>query len=113
VDAHHRATALRESLLNERQLATWRTYRRFKVDTPYGCVELGRLYELAFQRNDGESFVLCVVPQRHTDLPMPDIWANLLLMLTHSPEHFFKVANYISPARLVAPRGNRVDPRAI
>ena len=85
---------LLESLLDEGQLSAWRIHRRFNVDTPYGRVELGRLYELLFQRNDGKSFVLCVVPQRHTDLPISDIWVNLLLMLKHSPQQFFKVANY-------------------
>jgi hypothetical protein len=99
VEADRRAMALLESLLDERQLAAWRTRRRFKVETPYGWVELGRLHEIAFQRNDDKRFVLCVVPRGPMDLPKPDIWANLLLILKHSPETFFRVANYSNPQR--------------
>jgi hypothetical protein len=36
--------------------------------------------------------VLCVVPHAHGDLPLADIWTNLLLTLAVEPLEFFRVA---------------------
>jgi hypothetical protein len=93
-DVESKAQRLLESLLDARQLESWRSRRRFKVRTPYGYVELGRLYELVFQRNDGENFLVCVVPEGHRELPHADIWTNLVLALRSDPDRFFQVANY-------------------
>ena len=94
VASKHRADRLLESLLDDGQLESWRTCRRFWVSTAYGDVELGRFGRLAFQRRDGARFTLCVVPTSYRDLPEGDIWTNLLLALKSSPERFFEVANY-------------------
>jgi len=93
-EARAKAVALLESLLDESQLHSWRSTKRFKVRTPYGTVELGRIGELKFERSDGRRFVLCVVPDFYSDLPIADVWVNLLLMLSGSPRAFFDVANY-------------------
>jgi len=89
-----RAEALLESLLGPRQLADWRTTRHFWVDTPRGPVLLGDLYALVHQPVDEPHLerVLCVVPDRHTELPVADIWVNLLLVLAVEPDAFFRVA---------------------
>ncbi len=89
-----RAEALLESLLQPVQLADWRTTRHFWVDTPRGPVLLGDLYALVHQPNSepGIERVLCVVPDRHTELPRADIWVNLLLVLAVEPDAFFRVA---------------------
>jgi hypothetical protein len=92
--AEAKAVALLESLLDDTQLQSWRSRKRFKVLTPYGTVELGRIGDLKFERNDGRILVLCVVPTYSSDLPRADIWVNLLLVLSTSPETFFNVANY-------------------
>ena len=92
--ARVRAEALLESLLQPAQLADWQTTRHFWVDTPRGRVLLGDLYALVHQPADepGIERVLCVVPDRHTELPEADIWVNLLLVLAVEPDAFFRVA---------------------
>ena len=97
-----RATALLESLLDPVQLRNWRRDRTFWVPTPYGQVQLGRLGRLAFHRNDGARHELCVVPVGVSELPLPDVWTNLLLTLRATPERFFQVANWSSGARYTA-----------
>lgn len=92
--AERKATALLESLLDETQLSAWQRTRHFQVRTVYGAVELGTLYRLAFRRHDGWRFELCVVPTAYRDLPVADIWTNLLLMLRNDPLRFFTVANW-------------------
>ena len=88
------ARRLLESLLDERQLASWRDCRRFDVAVADGTVELGELYNLRYRRIDGRDFALCVVPRSHESLPIEDIWVNLLLVLRSDPDEFFRVANY-------------------
>ena len=92
--ASARAEALLESLLQPAQLADWRATRHFWVDAPRGPVLLGDLYALVHQPIDepGIERVLCVVPDRHTELPLADIWVNLLLVLAVEPDAFFRVA---------------------
>jgi hypothetical protein len=85
---------LLESLLDERQLASWRDRGRFEVPVADGTVELGDLYNLRYRRRDGCEFSLCVVPRAHMTLPFEDIWVNLLLVLRSDPDAFFRVANY-------------------
>jgi len=89
-----RAEALLESLLRPDQLADWRATRRFWVHTPRGPVQLGNLYALVHHPDDDPRLerILCVVPDRHKDLPIADIWANLLLVLAVEPDAFFRVA---------------------
>jgi hypothetical protein len=96
-EAGRRAEALLESLLDRTQRADWRRRRRFWVPTPYGAVELGRISDLRFEATDGRHLVLCVVPTRHGDLPLADVWTNLLLVLRAEPDRFFDVANYLPP----------------
>jgi hypothetical protein len=57
-------------------------------------VLLGDLYALVHQpiNEPGIERVLCVVPDRHTELPLADIWVNLLLVLAVEPDAFFRVA---------------------
>jgi hypothetical protein len=97
--ATHRAEALLESLLDDDQRTAWRRRRGFWVPTPYGAVELGRVSHLRFNRVDGRHLVLCVVPAHSSDLPIADIWTNLLLVLRGEPRRFFEVANYCVPGR--------------
>jgi hypothetical protein len=85
---------LLESLLDSRQLVSWRNSGRFEVDVPSGSVELGNLYHLRYRRPGRSDAIVCVVPKDHTTLPVEDIWTNLLLMLRTDPAEFFRVANY-------------------
>ena len=56
-------------------------------------MRLGKLYELTHRPNDGgPDRMLCVVPRGHSQLPLADVWTNLLLVLTHDPARFFRVA---------------------
>jgi hypothetical protein len=97
-EANRRAEALLESLLDDDQRADWLSRRRFWVPTPFGAVELGRVSDLRFDDLGGRHLVLCVVPQRSSELPDADIWTNLLLVLRGEPRRFFDVANYRFPA---------------
>jgi hypothetical protein len=92
VDAEARATVLLESMLDPDQLASWRRSRCFWVPTRLGPVRLGSLYQLEHLPGDGTRRFLCVVPHRHLELPTADIWVNLLLVLAHRPEDFFRRA---------------------
>ncbi len=96
--AHVRANDLLESLLSPHQLEDWRRAHRFWVETPYGSVQLGWLYNLACRpTRTGRSLVLCVVPTEpahRSRMPLPDVWTNLLLTLRGDPERFFRVANW-------------------
>ena len=92
-----RAQALLCSLLTPEQTDDWVYRRRFSVATPYGTVELGRLFDLGFWPTAGGELRLCVVPTGATHLPEPDIWANLLLALRSDPDWFFTVANWRRP----------------
>ena len=89
-----RARALLESLLDPSQRSDFRTNGGFWVDTPRGPVRLGRLYHLVHRPLDepGIERILCVVPDRHAELPIDDIWSNLLLVLAVEPDVFFRVA---------------------
>ena len=92
-----KANELLESLLSVTQLKEWRSNQHFWVPTPYGSVELGTLFNLRFKSISGNAeFVLCVVPEVEdaSVFPEADIWTNLLLMLRHDPDQFFRVANW-------------------
>jgi hypothetical protein len=92
--ADARAVALLESLLDPEQRRDYQRTGGFWVPTPFGPVRLGRLYALVHRpthRPDREH-VLCVVPDAHRDLPLADIWTNLLLTLAVEPLEFFRVA---------------------
>lgn len=82
------------SLLEESQLADWKRTGTFWVTTDFGRVQLGRLFNLAFEPRQGEPLWLCVVPAGFTTLPEADIWVNLLLVLRSNPRWFFTVANW-------------------
>ena len=82
------------SLLDEHQKAEWNAHRTFWVDTKFGPVQLGRLYDIQYRPRGGESLRLCVVPEGDDVLPKSDIWTNLLLILHNDPEWFFEVANW-------------------
>lgn len=91
--AHERADALLRSLLDPDQLAEYARTKHFWVDVPQGRLRFGRLYSIRFEpRGTNTVRLLCVVPERHMELPGPDIWANLLLAVRHDPERFFAVA---------------------
>jgi len=72
------------------------TRRRFLVETQFGNVELGELFNIGFWPRTGGEYRLCVVP-RGRKLPEPDIWTNLLLVLKTDPVKFFRVANWRRP----------------
>lgn len=94
--ADRRAEELLCSLLDPLQRADWDATQGFWVETPRGPVRLGHLYALVFRPNadpDRED-VLCVVPHGHEQLPLADIWSNLLLVLAVDPDEFFRVAVY-------------------
>lgn len=97
VAAHRRADALLRSLLDPDQARDYSATQGFWVDTPQGPVRLGRLYHLVHRPLDRPDLerILCVVPRRYGDLPLPDIWVNLLLTLAVEPDEFFRVANLV------------------
>jgi hypothetical protein len=88
------AERLMLSLLDDEQRGQWKANRTFWVDTPYGRLRLGRLYDLYFRPRIGNALTLCVVPVDHLSLPRCDIWINLMLALRADPERFFRVANW-------------------
>ncbi|MFA5885975.1 MAG: hypothetical protein WDA60_19145 [Acidimicrobiia bacterium] len=92
--ADRRARELLESLLTEEQRDDYRRTGRFWVPTPRGPVRLGELYRLVHRPVDRPHLehVLCVVPRTYADLPLPDVWTNLLLTLAVEPDRFFDVA---------------------
>lgn len=94
-----RAEELLLSLLSPEQGASWRRTKRFWVETPYGMIQFGEISNMLFKCADGRKLRLCVVPEDHGfDLPLPDVWVNLLLAIAVDPEGFFRVANW-SPRR--------------
>ena len=90
--AETNATALLESLLDDEQLASYRSHGIFWVETPRGRVRLGRAYDLQHVSHLGVTRSLCVVPATLEALPAGDVWAMLLLWLQHDPDRFFRVA---------------------
>lgn len=92
--AENRAEELLCSLLDPLQRADWDANHAFWVETPRGPVRLGHLYSLIHRPHDhpDSELILCVVPQAHHELPIADIWSNLLLVLAVEPERFFRVA---------------------
>ncbi|HUV11698.1 MAG TPA: hypothetical protein VMX12_12045 [Acidimicrobiia bacterium] len=89
-----RAEALLCSLLDPMQRADWDARGAFWVETPRGPVRLGELYWLLHRPYDepGWEHALCVVPHGYEELPIADVWSNLLLVLAVEPEEFFRVA---------------------
>jgi hypothetical protein len=92
--AAQRAEELLCSLLDPLQRADWDANAAFWVQTPRGPVRLGHLYALVHQPDDqpDQELILCVVPHAHHELPIADVWSNLLLVLAVEPEEFFRVA---------------------
>jgi hypothetical protein len=96
VTPHERADRLLQSFLSEQQTSDWKAQRRFRVPSPFGALEFGRLFDIGFWPHTGGELRLCVVPTGK-DLPEPDIWTNLLLALKANPSWFFTVANWWRP----------------
>lgn len=92
--AERRARELLLALLDEDQRESFSNHGRFSVPTPYGTVELGELFNLGFTTTLGERFSLCVVPTSAAELPICDVWVNLLLVLRAEPKRFMEVANW-------------------
>jgi len=92
--AARRAEGLLCSLLDPLQRADWDANAAFWVETPRGPVRLGHLYSLIHRPHDrpDQELILCVVPHAHHELPIADVWSNLLLVLAVDPEEFFRVA---------------------
>ena len=92
--AAQRAEELLCSLLDPLQRADWDANAAFWVETPRGPVRLGQLYSLIHRPHDhpDQELILCVVPHAHHELPIADVWSNLLLVLAVEPEEFFRVA---------------------
>jgi len=89
------AEQLLVSLLDQQQQYEWDALGTFWVDTEFGRVRLGRLYNITFLPTGSEHrYRLCVVPHDHGSLPAADVWTNLLLVLRGDPERFFRVANW-------------------
>jgi hypothetical protein len=93
---YERAERLLVTLLNPDQEQAWRSTKTFRITTLYGTVELGRIFDIGYWPGADVELRLCVLPQGKR-LPEPDIWTNLLLVLTHDPRHFFTVANWRRP----------------
>lgn len=98
-----KATALLESLLDEDQLASYRSTGTFWVPTPRGRVRLGRRYDLRLVSGFGGESSLCVEPNTWERLPEGDIWATLVLWLSTDPDRFFSVAHKGEPWHDPAP----------
>jgi hypothetical protein len=94
IDPDRVAETLLVSLLDEQQQAEWDALGHFWVDTEWGRVRLGQLYNIPFRPKGGGALRLCVIPEGHGLLPDCDIWTNLLLVLRGDPKHFFRVANW-------------------
>jgi hypothetical protein len=94
--ADARAAQLLRSLLRPDQRTEWVSRHRFTVATPFGEVEFGKLLDIGFWPPTGEELRLCVVPTG-AELPIADIWTNLLLALKADPRWFFTVANWRRP----------------
>lgn len=92
--ANARAHELLLSLLNPFQREEYLHHGGFWVEVARGSVRLGNLYNLEFRPKEAphKKQFLCVVPVNYQFLPRADIWANLLLVLLHDPEKFFRVA---------------------
>lgn len=91
--AHDRAKALLLSLLDPDQRAEYQRTGHFWVEVPQGRLRFGRLYSIRFEpRGTNTVHLLCVVPNGYETLPIPDIWANLLLAVRDDPARFFAVA---------------------
>lgn len=92
--ANARAHELLLSLLNPFQRAEYLHHGGFWVEVARGSVRLGNLYNLEFRPKEAphKRQFLCVVPVNYQFLPLADIWVNLLLVLHHDPEKFFRVA---------------------
>jgi len=67
------------------------------VATAVGTFELGRLFDIGCRAPDGDEYRLCVVPDGYRQLPVADVWANLLLALRADPQRFLAVANWRHP----------------
>ncbi len=101
-----KAERLLASFLDDQQGQDWRLKRRFRLDTPYGVLELGALHHMAFwprgphwDPGHPKQLYLCVVPRGDFKrLPEADVWTNLLLVVRAEPERFFMVANWRGPA---------------
>ena len=93
-EAERRAVELLRSLLDDPQRLDYDLTGGFWVPTPRGPVRLGQLYALLHRPADQPRVerVLCVVPDRHLELPLADVWTNLLLTLAVEPDTFFRVA---------------------
>lgn len=91
-----RAARLLRSLLNAEQRNDWVGRRKFVVPTQFGKLEFGELFNIGFWPSTGGEYRLCVVPIGK-ELPLPDIWTNLLLALKANPTWFFTVANWRRP----------------
>jgi hypothetical protein len=91
-----KADRLLTSLLDSEQQLSWRATKRFRLDTPYGVLELGTIHNMPYwPRRERRQLNLCVVPTGDlARLPEADIWTNLLLVLRAEPERFFAVANW-------------------
>jgi hypothetical protein len=91
--AHDRANSLLRSLLDPDQRAEYDRTGNFWVEVPQGRLRFGRLYSIRFEpRGTNAVRLLCVVPNGYETLPVPDIWANLLLAVRDDPARFFAVA---------------------
>ncbi|MFM7618095.1 MAG: hypothetical protein ACKO72_11650 [Actinomycetes bacterium] len=91
--AHDRANRLLRSLLDADQRAEYERTGYFWVEVPQGRLRFGRLFAIRFEPCGSNDFrLLCVVPSGYEDLPIPDIWANLLLAVRDDPARFFAVA---------------------
>ena len=88
------------SLLTPEQRSTWRAGRVFWVPTKRGPVRLGVLGDLRYRplSRPGTELSLCVVPTER-DMPLADVWVNLLLVLARQPDRFFAVAVTTGHAR--------------
>lgn len=93
-EAQRRAVSLLRSLLDDTQRRDYDRTGGFWVPTPRGPVRLGTLYALVHRPVDAPRVerVLCVVPDRHLEFPIADVWTNLLLTLSVEPDTFFRVA---------------------
>jgi hypothetical protein len=91
-----KADQLLRSLLDAEQRNSWHIKRRFRIETPYGVLQLGAMHNMRFWlRAERRELNLCVVPTGDLGgLPEADIWTNLLLVVRAEPERFFSVANW-------------------
>jgi hypothetical protein len=99
-----RADGLLASLLRPVELESWRATGSFWVHTEPGWFRFGTLYDIRYRsaRWPWVERSICVVTEGFDERPLPDLWAELVVVARAEPQRLAGVANFRgeAPARL-------------